>query len=494
MTMSEPKPRLLKSARKPGRRTFLQALGLATGSLALSSVSRRSWANEDEAPMRLLVFYTHQGTHYPNWRMSPPGETPGQHDQWELDLSGLSPQEFSPILRPLHPYRDRMVVLDGLAMLTAMADPHGDAHARGWNSSLTGDIGSKTVGVKALARSPSIDQLVGDYLRETVPDATDLMSLVLTQGTSAYPFHHSVWRSKATGGGVFKVPYIRRPSDAFEKLFPTPPEPGSVGEKRLSVLDRTREEFNRLAPRLDGADRSRLELHRELIRDLEHRIDYLQGLSCGAPELVTIPEQSSDPAGWFNETTRAFTQVIGAGFACGTTRVATLMSRKPPFAMIGGGGDYHHNYAHQANTGDAHVLEVITNAERTHSEQIAMIANELDQIPDVGGGSVLDNTLIMWVGELAAGWHSHTPWPVVLVGGAAGKFNMGRYIRYPQNVPQPRPNKNSLVGQAHNHLLVSVAQAMGLPVEHVGLKTLTGYPPGGGSVQLGLTGGLAELG
>lgn len=480
-----------------GRRTFLQALGLTAGSLALPRFQRPAWADEDGTPMRLLVVFTEHGTHYPDWKMTPPGQTPGENDQWEMDLNPLTEAEFSPILRPFHKYRDRMMVLDGTALIAAMADPYGDGHAKGWTASLTGDIGSKTVGVKAIANSPSIDQMIVEHLRETVPNATDLMGLNFSVGVGEYPFHHFVWRRNEKGG-VDKVPHVTRADRAFDLLFPTPAEPGSVGAERLSVLDQTKAEFDSVAQKLDGPDRARMELHRDLIRDLENRITYLDGLTCGEPTLPTIPDRNTDEAGWFMELSRAYAQVIGAGFACGTTRVANVLTRKTPFAISGGSGDYHHDYAHQLNMEVPEIIQVVRNTEIGHADQIVAMADILDQIDDVDGNSVLDNTCILWVSELAAGWHSHSPWPVVMLGGAANKFRMGRYIRYPQVVPRPLSDPGAtwakdFVGQPHNHMLVSICQAMGLDVNHVGLESVTGYLPEGGTVQLGLTGRLEEM-
>ncbi len=62
---------------------------------------------------------------------------------------------------------------------------------------------------------------------------------------------------------------------------------------------------------------------------------------------------------------------------------------------------------------------------------------------------MLDNTL-MWGSELARGnTHSFEKVPFVVAGGASGRRQTGRYLRY-DDVP-------------HNRLLVSVAQLMGAP-------------------------------
>lgn len=68
---------------------------------------------------------------------------------------------------------------------------------------------------------------------------------------------------------------------------------------------------------------------------------------------------------------------------------------------------------------------------------------------EADGGTLLDNSLVLWGNELCVG-NSHTykdiPW--LLAGSAGGSLKIGRYL--------------SFKDQPHNNLLVSVCHAMGL--------------------------------
>ena len=55
-----------------------------------------------------------------------PGMPDGQ--RWEKDLRNVPANEFSTALRPLHGYRDRLMVVDGLALVSAEADASGLRH------------------------------------------------------------------------------------------------------------------------------------------------------------------------------------------------------------------------------------------------------------------------------------------------------------------------------------------------------------------------------
>ena len=76
--------------------------------------------------------------------------------------------------------------------------------------------------------------------------------------------------------------------------------------------------------------------------------------------------------------------------------------------------------------------------------------NLLDERSDpLGPGSLLDNSLVVWAKEMGdSRLHVCDSVPFVLAGGANFPFARNRYI--------------DAGGAAHNHLLVSLSQAMGL--------------------------------
>jgi hypothetical protein len=83
--------------------------------------------------------------------------------------------------------------------------------------------------------------------------------------------------------------------------------------------------------------------------------------------------------------------------------------------------------------------------------------------PDVGGGTLLDNTMVIWTNELGKG-NSHTLDDIrfVLAGGGLD-FRMGRSIKYPK-LP-------------HNRLLLSLAHGFGHRAERFGNPNFYGDGP-----------------
>ena len=141
------------------RRQFLSAMGVAGGSLFLPSLLGRTnaWGNTGAPPKRFVVMSTQHGTWYDGWKMRWPGLPESNH--WTKDLRNVAADEFSAGLRPLHNFRDQLMVVDGLALVSAEADQSGLRHELAYVHALTGGnvscIGStlaSTIGRSAHSR------------------------------------------------------------------------------------------------------------------------------------------------------------------------------------------------------------------------------------------------------------------------------------------------------------------------------------------------------
>ena len=192
------------------------------------------------------------------------------------------------------------------------------------------------------------------------------------------------------------------------------------------------------------------------------------------------------PAAAFEQYDRrfdAFTDIIAAAFSCDITRVVSLSLGEMPTAEFGAdhiSDKVHKGIAHYIYD-DAAKHAAMTDYVQHHARQVARLVSTLEAIPDAGGGSVMDNTLIVWGSELGDGWHGYSHYNPVLIGGSWA-FRTGRYLYWPHETPaQMRVppqvlagGRTRLCGVPHQRLLVSVARAMGLDVDHVGLRRFRG--------------------
>ena len=454
------------------RRQFLAAMGLGSSSLLLPS-QRQAIASPTEAPQRFLVFFTQHGTWYDGWKMGT--DTRPTDQSWEFDLTASDAPPLSDALLPLASFRDRLLIVDGLALVSAEADISGLRHEVGQVQALTGAPVELVTGVP-LATEPSIDQRIASHISR----ADRYRSLELAVGDPPM--------SVIYGGRRQQLPYESNPLRVYERLFGLSDNQSSandlLAQAQSSLLSQVADRHEALAQRLSGEDRQKLELHRDLVRDLENRVTGLAGLSC---ELgIDSPTGSED----YEASFEAMAQMIVSAFSCDLTRVASLHMAELPIDLVvpGYSGSLHDELAHAVWV-DPYAAQVMTDYTSIHAQQFARVLELLDSIPE-GNGSMLDNTLCLWVSELGDATHGFEKWAAVMAGGHA--FQMGRYLHFPSDTPYEGWNWDGslpAMGRPHQQLLVSILQAFGMTDNAVGTQTVTGIE----GVSIDCTGPLPGL-
>lgn len=72
----------------------------------------------------------------------------------------------------------------------------------------------------------------------------------------------------------------------------------------------------------------------------------------------------------------------------------------------------------------------MTNYGAHHAGQALELVEKLDAIPE-GNGAMLDNTLVVWLNEMATGNRSQDIYPTVMLGGSNIPMRFGKYIVSP---------------------------------------------------------------
>ena len=102
-------------------------------------------------------------------------------------------------------------------------------------------------------------------------------------------------------------------------------------------------------------------------------------------------------------------------------------------------------------------------------QQFASFLAKLQATPD-GDGTLLDHSLLLYGGGLSNGnEHSHINLPLMLAGGASGRLEGNRHLRYPIDTPM-------------TNLLLAMLDKAGVPAPELGDST--------GKLQLELLGGV----
>ena len=265
------------------RRTVLRGLGATIALPLLDSMVPAFAAVRSSAARpvkRLGAVYVPNGMSMPNWVPAAEGKL-----------------ELTPILAPLAPVEDRVIVVSGLANQEAkqrLNEGDGD-HSRCQAAFLTGAHAVKASGANTtLEVGVSMDQLAARELREDTQLASLELSLeaneLVGQCEDGYGCAYSAtlaWRDANT-----PLPMETNPRAVFEHLF------GAVGstgrEARLhalrmdkSILDSVNEELTDLVRRLGRGDRSKLAGYLDSVRDIERRIQIAELQSDrGLPEVA----------------------------------------------------------------------------------------------------------------------------------------------------------------------------------------------------------------
>jgi hypothetical protein len=420
------------------RRAFLRDLGVGaaclpflTGLPSLASAGARAARRQ-----RLVVIF------------SPNGVVP-----WNFwpDEEGAS-FTLKPILEPLAPFQDRMLVLKGICNKVR---EDGDNHMRGIGCLLTGielfpgNIQGGSHTPAGWAKGRSIDQEIKNALQDRPETRTRFGSL---EFGVLVPERADTWTRMVYAGSNQPIAPISNPYHMFRKLY------GRVADREAlrSILDDVREELGQVRSRVSAEDRRRIEAHEAFVREMEKDLA-AESDRAAAPPPPELPAGVPHENGEMPRLSRMQMDLLVQSLAADFTRVATLQFT----SSVGQArmkwidvSDPHHELSHMSNN-DKPAQEKLTRIDRWFCEQLAYLAGRLAETPEPGGeGTMLDHTLLVWTNELGQG-NSHTmdDIPFVLVGAGEG-FRMGRSLRLPK-VP-------------HNRLLLSLAHAFGHRIERFG--------------------------
>lgn len=431
--------------RSIGRRAFLRgAAGAAIALPFLEAMDREDDARADTFPKRFLVFFTGLGHPKPFWV---PGGT-------ETDM------QFGPILQPLEPYKSDLLVLEGIDMESAYHGP-GDPHQQGIGHALTGTelqsgtlfqymCGSgQTVG---WGGGVSLDQ----YLAQQGGAQTKLPSLEL--GIQVQDADIGARLSYAGPG--MPVPPQDDPGAVWDQVFADlggdPVGLKKQNAKRHHVLDRTMEDYKRLAPLVSTADRMKIEQHLASISDIAKRLDAPGALggACQKPDRPNGGDVYQNDA--YPALSRMQIDLLVMAMACDLTRVGSLL-----YASVHNGKTFtwlgqsqsHHQLSH-AGDSDMGAQQQLVQIGAWHAGELAYLIGKLKAIPE-GSGTMLDNTVILWCTDIAQGnTHGRRDMPYVLAGSCQKQLKTGRHLKYQ--------------GAYHNDLLVTLANVMGQPITTFG--------------------------
>ena len=415
------------------RRLFLKGVGgAALATPFLSSLDRPARAQAAAPPKRLVIFYTNNGTLTNRWFPAV--------ENGPVDAAALAGKT----LEPLTPYASKLLFPRGLAMyprgqVTVNGVTYFDPHDQGMGSKLT--CGPIDPAGSHWALSRSLDHVAAE---------------LVNPGTKT-PLVLSVGRAFANVKGIVsysaaQTPYSpeTNPRNVYTSLTGLFQSGGMTpADYRVtqgnSIIDLVRgdlDAFKRL--NMSAADQKKVDDWLTLLRETERPV---VSAACNAENAAAlgitdaaITAAAGNGRGGV-DTGTAFVQggdmmikLIALTMMCDANRV--IIMQWPGFVTFNFDGmmhQYDHHGLSHRNGGNGvggtcveNVIENINQIDQWYTGRYAKLVKQINDITEGEGATMLDNSMVMWLPELADGnAHNNNNLPIVIAGSGGGYLKQG---------------------------------------------------------------------
>ena len=424
------------------RRTFLRGMGITVALPLLDAMVPASTALAATAAnprRRFGAVYIPNGAVMAQW----------------IPKSAGSNFELMPIMKPLEPFRDSLVVVSNLCR--AGGDVAGDhaVSSAGWMSGVL----AKRTEAEDVRVGTTVDQIIARQIGQETPfpslevateDFTGYVGGCVPGYSCAY-MNTVSWTSATT-----PQPMEINPRVVFERMFGragTPDQRRARMQGDKSILDSITSETTKLQTVLGASDRARLGEYLDDIREIERRIQRTEARNGG--DVTSIDAPLGVPESFQDHVALMF-DLLTVAYQADLTRVFTFMLARELSNRTYANLDLsepHHAISHHAN--DPAKVAAHTKINTYHVTLFVKFLEKLRATPD-GDGSLLDHSLIFYGGGMGEG-NGHSPYPmsIIAVGSGAGQLQGNRHVIAGDRTP------------IANYWL-TVANKFGCPVESLG--------------------------
>lgn len=411
------------------RRTLFRGATLGLGGLYLGQLLRDLSAAERKAsrPARFVFFVQGNGI-YPDETQPVGIDRP--KNPLQLEDRPLAGHDMAFSMEPLAPWTDRMTMIHGLS----------GRIARGSHNSGFAALGCWPFGKKDFGET--IDAALARNLGGVFPHV----------GVGVSNKASSLTYNLTSRGRHQALPTILNPVIAHQQYFAV----GASGAARsnfdvdTSLLDFMADDVKRMSSRLNGKEKEKLDRYLHAFESMSGRQSKLAAMAAqvasATPEVAEslgkIMETKTRKTGVFDRLEAQFDIAAGC-LVSGLTNVVTVSGGAGPDRIglscmaseVGKGDGFiaSHGIGHGNAAAGLPAAECHGLIRRKCLEKMSRLIQTLESVPE-GDGSMLDNTLIVYLSDSAEGHHPLCEeWPFVLIGDLGGRLKLGdRYLRYPR--------------------------------------------------------------
>ncbi len=383
-------------------------------------------------------------------------------DKWRPTGTEMAPV-LSPILSPLEPVKNKLLIIDGLEMKSAV----GEQHQAGIIAFLTGTI--QTAARSNYSGGPSIDQVIASKISKNIKPISSLQVAVRwATGKSKGRLHPINALNFEDNSSFSPIPPRLVPGDIWNELFgnlePSTPGTDLLVERKKSILDFVDKKYVSLSMRMGARDKLKLEEHLDKIREIENGLmttppptgmctpptlidtsDYNPNAGLNADDADVDLEEVGTTDAAIPKVGKLMTDMIVMALACDRTAVATLQwsdtEAKHTFPWLNL-TQHHHYYQHDGGFKPVECEKICNWYSQMHLYMIQAMA-----AVDMGGHTLLDESVVLFGNELSdPPAHKKQNMPFMLAGNGGG-LRTGRFIKHP--------------GVTHNNMLVAIMNLFG---------------------------------
>lgn len=434
------------------RRDLMKQASLGVGATLLAPILGRLAAHaagDPRATAKRIVFVLQSNgmnpLHVTPAGVDNPVDRAGRLTNDTTYVAPLAERDLHAALEPLTPFKSKLTLIRGLSGRIALSDHSANHGALGCYPANRGPMG----------------QTIDSGLAAALPGLFPHLAL----GMPPNPGATMVYSYCASAPGR-AVPIVCSPDLAYRAIFGSvaPGAGRAAFDRRSHLLSFMADDVRRSRNALAGEEREKFDQYLDAFEALRNRQTELSAraetLRRHAPQLGD--RATSDVSSVLLE---AQFDIAAASLIAGLTNVVTLTSggggqafgRFPEWGIL----DLHgigHGASYTGRTSEQCFIEI----RRYHTRLIARLAARLQEVRE-GDGTMLDNTLVVYLSDSGDGHHPNLyDWPVVLLGDLGGRLKPGgRYVQFPRY-------------QSRNHrtmanLYLTLLQAAGRPRDRFGV-------------------------